>query len=860
MDLVIVESPAKRGTLGSYLGDGYQVEASVGHVRDLPKKGLGVDVDNGFEPIYETSSDRTDVITKLKAAAKKADRILLAMDPDREGEAIAFHVQEVLTASNKEIGDRFRRITFNQITRAAVLSALENPGTLNMDRVNAQQARRILDRLVGYQVSQVLWFKIRPKLSAGRVQSITVRFVVERERARRAFRSGAFWGIEAHLAPGGGGRPGSDAGDAGSNANDQSLKATLRSVGGTLVAKGSDFDASTGQLEKGKKRVLLTRETAAELVQTLLSSSFNVVAVKERSTSRSPRPPFTTATLQQDASRKLNMGSAAAMRTAQKLYEQGHITYMRTDSVMIAPEAITGIRKSIRARYGDKYVHPSVRRYRTKSSSAQEAHEAIRPAGNSMPTARDLRLSGAEGRLYELIWKRTVASQMSSPRLLMTTVDIAAGEGDQESVFRANGQTIKFDGFYRAYVEGSDDPDAALQNQDKSLPVLANGEDLDCRKLEPTSHETKPPARFTEASLVQKLEQEGIGRPSTYADTMSKIVKRGYVRKERKQLVPTFVAFAVTALLEQHFENLVDRKFTAKMESDLDRIARGEEDWRAYLEGFYHGDQGLRALVENGKEVIDPREASTVVLPELSARVRIGRYSPFLAWNGSGDSATASLPEDLAPADLDEDRAQALREGGNSRALGPHPDLEEIVYAKSGPYGPYLQLGDGSADGKPKRTSIPSELSLETVTLDQAVQLLSLPAELGQHPTEDKPVKMGISRYGPYVNCGKEYRSIKAPDTIWGMTLERAVVLLSQPKRRGSAPLKTVGAHPSDGKPIELYNGRYGPYVKHVRVNASIPKGTDPDAVTVEEAVELLEKRRKAPKKRRGRRRTARSR
>lgn len=841
MNLVIVESPAKARTLESYLGAGFSVQASVGHVRDLPRSGLGVDVEKGFEPEYVTIEGKEPVLRKLRAAAAKADSILLATDPDREGEAIAYHIVEALTARKRSLRERFHRITFNEITKSAVLAALERPGEIDLPRIEAQQARRILDRLVGYRVSPLLWKKIKPGLSAGRVQSVAVRLLVERERERRAFRSGVWWRLRAHLAADGG-----------------AFTADLAALDGVAIATGRDFDERTGALKSGRKVVLLDRERAEALRARLADATFAVVSLQEKRSKRSPYPPFTTATLQQEANRKLNLGARETMRIAQALYEAGRITYMRTDSVTLSEAAIAAIRSRVAARYGEEYLSPSPRRYKTKSRSAQEAHEAIRPAGTDMRTADELGLTGRQKALYELIWRRAVATQMADARLRHLNVQVAA----EEARFRAAGKVIEFPGFFRAYVEGSDDPDAALENQETVLPDMREGQTLENRKLESRKHETKPPPRFTDAALVKELEADGIGRPSTYAAIISTVVDRGYAVRQSKQLVPTFIAFAVTGLLEDHFPNLVDTGFTSEMEEALDEIARGNVDWRAYLGEFYSGGGGLEARLVEREAAIDPREASTVRLQDLTPRVRIGRYGPFLELERNGDRLTASLPDDVAPADLSEEQAIDLlrkRAEGPDR-LGEDPGSGETIYLMEGRFGPYVQRGERADGKKPKRASLPKNVRPEDVSLATALKLLAMPAPLGAHPESGDPVKVGIGRYGPYVVHQSDYRSLTENDDPLEITFERAMELLSAPRTRGrrasAAPLREVGAHPDDGESIAIYKGRYGPYVKHGKTNASLPRGTEPDEVTLDVALDLLKKRkeRDATRKAGGRR------
>jgi len=826
-DLVVVESPAKASTLEKYLGGGYRVEASVGHVRDLPKSGLGVDTEAGFEPEYVTIEGKGDVLKKLRELAGSSDHVYLATDPDREGEAIAYHVATEL-GYPREDGGRFRRVVFHEITKDAVVDAFREPGDINMDLVEAQQARRILDRLVGYKLSPLLWKKISRGLSAGRVQSVAVRVLVQRERARRAFRRAEYWDLKAHLSKSG-----------------QGFEADLVRLGGDRLAEGRDFDDDTGELIEGRDVIVLEEERADELRDGLAEKPFTVSSIDERTSTRSPYAPFTTSSLQQEANRKLNMTASQTMSVAQRLYEAGHITYMRTDSVNLSEQAIRGVRSRVKGRYGDEYLRSKPRRYQTDSQTAQEAHEAIRPAGAEMKTAKELGLRGRQKALYSLIWKRTMATQMTDARQRHLTVVLEADGAE----FRATGKILDFPGFFRAYVEGSDDPQEALADREILLPELEEGETVECRELETVSHETRPPSRFTEASLVKELESAGVGRPSTYAAIISTIQERGYVEKSGKQLVPTWTAFAVTKLLEDHFPDLVDTGFTAKMEDTLDRIASGKADWREYLEHFYAGDEGFEARLAEQEESIDPREASTIHLQDLEPAVRIGRYGPYLEMEEDGDRVTASVPEGVAPADLSNEEAVELlrRKAEGPVELGEHPEKGEPVYLKTGPYGPYVQLGDEGEDGgKPERASLPDEVDFEEVTLEIAVKLLAMPYPLGEHPDDGKPVKVGIGRYGPYVVHEGDFRSLKSGDSVLDVTLERALELLSEPKkgRRSSRKSRELGEHPDDGKPVKALEGRYGPYVKHGDTNASLPDGTGVEDVSLEEAVELIEEKR----------------
>ncbi len=844
--LVIVESPTKARTISAFLPEEYRVEASMGHVRDLPASAseipaevkkepwsrLGVNVEADFKPLYVVPKDKKKVVKALQAALEHADELLLATDEDREGESIAWHLTEVLQPQVT-----VRRMVFHEITQEAITQALHACRAIDERLVEAQETRRILDRLVGYTVSPLLWKKIAPGLSAGRVQSAAVRLLVNRERERRTFQSGAYWDLRALLA-----------------AEGETFSAQLVTLGGVRLASGKDFDENTGRIPPGKKVVLLNEAQARALAERLAKARWVVQSLTVRDQTRSPAPPFTTSTLQQEANRKLGLSARQTMRIAQRLYERGLITYMRTDSVHLAQQALDAIRRRVREQYGADYLSPQPRQYRTKAKGAQEAHEAIRPAGQQMPTADELGLEGAEHALYDLIWKRTVATQMADARLRLTTAIIAV----EEAEFRASGKQILFPGFFRAYVEGADDPEARLDNQETPLPPLREGQEVRCHKVEPLRHETKPPARYTEATLVKALESEGIGRPSTYATIISTIQDRGYVFKVGRQLVPTFTAFAVNHLLEQHFPHLVDLRFTAQMEQVLDDIAAGQAHGVPYLREFFLGENGLERQVQRKAEEIDPRSVHALELPAINARVRVGRYGAYLEQTQDGHVVRVSLPETMPPAELTDEVALRLLQEKASGAtpLGYHPQSGQPIFVLQGPYGPYVQLGENGENGdeKPRRVSLPKGLSPQEVTLQQALELLALPRTLGTHPETGAPIQAGIGRFGPYVRHNGEYRSLGDGDDVLTVTLERALELLTQAKqtRRRAEKLRELGTHPEDGKVVAIYNGRYGPYVKHGRLNASLPKGVDVETVTLEQALELLAK--KAAKKTRTRR------
>lgn len=858
--LVIVESPTKARTIRGFLPKGYTVEASMGHVRDLPDRAseipakykgeewarLGVNVDAGFEPLYIVPADKKKVVKALKDKLKDVDELILATDEDREGESISWHLLQLLSPKVP-----VKRMVFHEITKEAIREALEHTRAVDDSLVRAQETRRILDRLVGYTLSPLLWKKIAFGLSAGRVQSVAVRLLVLRERERRAFRAGTYWDLTASLRHLG-----------------QGFEAQLQTLKGARIATGKDFDENTGQLKKGSKVVLLNQADAEALRGQVADGTWTVTANEEKPSIRRPAPPFTTSTLQQESNRKLRLSARDTMRVAQSLYEQGYITYMRTDSVALSSQAISAARSCVEDLYGSAFLPEKPRFYATKSASAQEAHEAIRPAGSTFRTPADTGLTGRDAALYDLIWKRTVASQMADARQTAIVVDITVGD----AVFRATGKRIDFAGFLRAYVEGSDDPEADLAEREVILPLLKVGDTPKCEKLEAVSHVTQPPARYTEASLVKELEEDGVGRPSTYASIIGTIIERGYAQKQGQALVPSYTAFATTGLLEAHFPHLVDTKFTSTMEHTLDEIAEGEVEWLPYLTRFYTGKDGLRQQVAEHEKQIDPAEARTIDLDGLpEAKIRIGRFGPYAEVMRDGEAVRASIPLDVAPADLtmaDLEKAVKQKLEGPDQ-LGVHPESGETIYILTGQYGPYVQLGEVVDGGpKPKRASLPKGITPETMTLEMAVGLLALPRNLGTHPDTGAKVLAGLGRFGPYIvhdqgKDGKDYRSIKGDDDVLTIQLPRALEMLAQPKQgrgRGAAakPLKEIGAHPADKEPVNLHDGQYGPYVKHGKVSASIPKGRDPMTVTLEEAVELLAAKAGAPK--RTKRRTTKSR
>ncbi|MCW6034937.1 type I DNA topoisomerase [Spirulina subsalsa FACHB-351] len=841
--LVIVESPTKARTIRNYLPSGYRVEASMGHIRDLPSsadeipasyKGedwaqLGVNVQAQFDPLYVVPKTKKQVVKSLKEALKAADELILATDEDREGESISWHLKEVLKPKIP-----IKRMVFHEITQEAIRAALKDCRDINYNLVHAQETRRILDRLVGYTLSPLLWKKIAYGLSAGRVQSVAVRLLVQRERERRKFQSAGYWDLKASL-----------------EQEKSPFEAKLITLGGKKLVTGGDFDPNTGKIAKGKDVVLLNEQEAIALKDRLEGKIWTVTNIEERPTTRKPYPPFTTSTLQQEANRKLGLSARDTMRVAQKLYEEGYITYMRTDSVHLSDQAITAARSCVQEMYGKEYLSPKPKQYTTKSKGAQEAHEAIRPAGSRFRTPKETGLGDREFRLYDLIWKRTVACQMKDAKLTQITVNIDV----EDAGFRANGKRIDFPGFFRAYVEGSDDPDAAIEDQEVILPALKVGDKPDCKELDVVGHETQPPARYTEASLVKTLESEGVGRPSTYASIIGTIIDRGYVQMRNKTLIPTFTAFAVSRLLEEHFPDLVDTRFTSRMEQTLDNIATGEAEWLPYLEDFYLGEKGLETQVKVRESQIDPSTAKSVILDNLEAAVKIGKYGPYLEVVQGEEKVSASIPPDLTPSDLTPEQVQLLlkQKIEGPETLGLHEETGEPIYVLTGNYGPYIQLGDKTDENpKPKRVSLPKGLKPEDVTLDIAMGLLSLPRLLGEHPETGAKIKASLGRFGPYVvhdqgKEGKDYRSIKAPDDVLTITYERALQLLAEPKRgRGASrsktktPLRELGNHPEDEQAVNIYEGPYGIYVNHGKVNAGLPDGETVESITLERALQLL--------------------
>jgi DNA topoisomerase-1 len=833
--LVIVESPAKARTIAGYLGEGFVVESSIGHIRDLPSRAseipkeerarfgaLGVAVEDGFEPFYLPDPDKAAKIKELRRELKSADELLLATDEDREGEAIAWHLVELLAPKVP-----VRRMVFHEITRDAIRRALEDTREIDERLVDAQETRRILDRLYGYEVSPVLWKKVMPRLSAGRVQSVATRLVVDREWERMRFRSASYWDVVGTFDPG-------------------AFEARLVALDGRRIAQGRDFGPD-GQ--PAGEVVVVGEPEATELASGLEQARFTVRSVDEKPYTRRPAAPFRTSTLQQEASRKLRFSSQTTMRLAQRLYENGYITYMRTDSVNLAESALAAARAQATELYGPQYVPSAPRRYERAVKNAQEAHEAIRPAGDTFRTPDQVQrgLSRDEHALYDLIWKRTLASQMEDARGQTVSLRLGAmSAGGVDAEFAAAGTVITFRGFMAAYQPGRDEPNE--DDEERPLPHLAVGDSVAATELRPDGHATSPPARYTEASLVKALEDRGIGRPSTYASIMGTILDRGYVFKKGTALVPTFLAFAVTRLLEEHFQRLVDYDFTARMEDDLDRIAAGDEQRVQWLERFYFGDggePGLHALVTDHLDAIDARAVNSIPIPESDVVVRVGRYGPYL----ERGEERASIPDDMAPDELTAGVAEELLARPNGdRILGTDPDTGHEIAARDGRYGPYVTevLPEGD-ERKPRTGSLLQEMSLDTVTLEDALRLLTLPRTL-QAPDGDEIV-VANGRYGPYVKKGTETRSLESEAELFTLTVDEALALLAKPKerRRGAAkpPLRDFGeVAEADGKRLVVKDGRFGPYVTDGETNASLRRGDDPESLTLERALELLAERR----------------
>ncbi len=873
MKLVIVESPTKAKTITKYLPKDYVVESSLGHIRDLPQSAteipakyktekwsrLGVDVNNDFTPLYIVPKDKKKHVAKLKKLVKDADEIYLATDEDREGEAISWHLIEVLKPAVT-----VKRMVFHEITKKAILHALETPREIDMNLVEAQETRRILDRLYGYEVSPILWRKVAPKLSAGRVQSAALKLIVEREKERMAFVGAEYWDITGSF----------------NTKNNESFEAKLTQVDGKRVATGKDFDAATGKLtEKAEGNVtVVDAERANTLAESLANSDWNVASVQQKPLTLSPRPPFITSTIQQEAGRKLRWSARQTMRSAQKLYEKGYITYMRTDSVQLSQEAIDAARAKIAELYGKDYVPDEPRKYKSSAKNAQEAHEAIRPAGSNMRTPEELGadVTPDERKLYDLIWKRTVASQMANAKVKQTTVQLK----HEDTQFNASGRVVEFPGYLKAYVESSDNPEETANDSEKLLPKMEENDTVTGKTFESNEHTTKPPARFTEASLVKALEGNGIGRPSTYATIIDTIQRRWYVYKEGSALVPRFIAFGVVNLLGINFPDLVSNEYTAKMEEDLDEIAAGSREHIPYLKSFYFGNdssKGLHAMLEVD---IDARATCTIPIGKdesgHAVNVRVGRYGPFVEQViDSENENTASIPEDLPPDQLTVEMALEFikKQAEGPKKLGEDPETGLAVYVVEGRFGPYVQLGEklkkekkedkkAKKDAKPeldengkpvkkkkkpkpkkpKMKGLLKDMTIEDITLEMALKLLSYPKSIGKWKKTDEDIIADLGRYGPYLKCGEETRSLSAEDNLLELTIEKANIMFDTPKVRGARAkvLREVGKHPEDEVGIKVYKGRYGPYLKYGKINVSIPDTIDPEKITMEQSLELI--------------------
>jgi len=864
--LVIVESPTKAKTLKKFLGSDYVVESSIGHIRDLPARAaevpdthtglpwasLGVNVEEEFSPLYVVHPDKKKKITELRGLLKEVDELLLATDEDREGEAISWHLVEVLKPKVP-----IKRMVFHEITKPAILAALADTREIDENLVNAQETRRIIDRLFGYEVSPILWRKISPGLSAGRVQSVAVRILVDRERARMRFRMAQYWDLVATFKTPKGGE----------------FQATLVSLDGQRLAGGKDFDPDTGKLKRDDV-ALLDEEGAQQLLAAMNTASFSVVSAEEKPFTRTPAPPFTTSTLQQEGNRKLRFDAKRTMRAAQRLYENGYITYMRTDSVVLSKQALELTRAEIEKTYGADYLPDAPRTYKNKVVNAQEAHEAIRPAGDTIAPVQEIakKLGADESKIYDLIWKRTIASQMKDAHGRRMTLRVGSEGAERVAIFQAGGSVIDFSGFLRAYVEGEDDPEQALADRETLLPPVAEGEPLEPGGLSAEEHRTSPPARLTEATLVKALEESGIGRPSTYASIIDTIQRREYTFKKGTALVPSFTAFAVVSLMEDHLTHLIDPEFTARMEDRLDAISRGEQARLAYLSEFYNGNGtvGLKPLLEEKVADIDPRQVCSIPLGDgedgTPIVVRVGRYGPFLQ---HGED-TAPVPDQTCPDELTIESATALLEQSRKadEPIGNHPEGGTPIYLKTGRFGPYLQLGEPDPEdkkAKPKRSSLLKGMTPEDVTLEVAVQLLSLPRVVGQD-ADGVEIQAFNGRYGPYIKRGDDTRSLGPDDDLLTLSLVRALELLAQERRgRGfrtpAKPLKVFVADEVpelDGADLKVLDGRYGPYVTDGTVNASLPKDfEDVQELTIVQALELIERARERKGKKKARKKTA---
>ena len=829
--LLVVESPSKARTIEQYLDGEYEVIACVGHVKDLPSNELGVDIENDFNMTLAVLPDRKQFIQELKRKSKDAARVLIATDPDREGEAIAAHLSSEIPQ------DKLGRVEFTEITKAGIKDGMKNIRVLDDNLVNAQQTRRIIDRLVGYKVSPVLWATLQKNmsfvenaLSAGRVQSAGVKIIIDRDRKRQQFKQSTYFDLKAILQK---------------EKDTLSFEATLVRLNESRIATGKDFDPATGEQTR-LDSMLLNESQATKLVEELESGIWTVSNIEEKPRTSRPRPPFTTSTLQQEAARKLRLSARRTMRLAQQLYENGFITYMRTDSTHLSEEAIIGSRQVIVDLFGDDYLPEKANNYETNVKNAQEAHEAIRPAHRQFRTVEDVGSTLGEdaAKLYDLVWKRTIACQMLPAKIKQTSVMIQ----NQRSEFRATGKIIIFPGYMRVYVEGSDNPEADLADKERILPDLKKNDRLACTSLKAQTHTTKPPARFTEASLVKEMENNGIGRPSTFASILDTIVRRGYVHRKQGKLSPTFLGLAVIQLLENHFTTLVSREFTAKMEDGLDEISRGERQAVPFMEKFYYGGERFTGLEKMLEEKVDIPGACTIKLPDVldeTTEGRIGRYGPFLRRNDE----TRSIPENLYLGDLTTDVIEKIfKDAGEDIPIGLDPETNQDIWIKKGPYGHYVQIGDTKT-----RKAIPKGTLLNEVNLDLALQLLALPRTVGIHPETGIPIIADYGRYGPYIKMERSNGKLIGDITPLNVTLEQAIDILKE-RTKGSSELRKLGNHPDTGEELILKDGRYGPYIADGKVNASLKNDHDPERITLDEAVVLINAKRAAPKRQRRKR------
>ena len=828
--LIVVESPSKARTIEQYLDGEFEVIACVGHVKDLPSSKLGIDVENDFQMTLDVLPNRKDFIKELRKKSLAANKVFIASDPDREGEAIAAHL------ASEVPDEKLQRVEFTEITKAGVHEGMSNSRDLDGNMINAQKTRRIIDRLVGYKVSPVLWATLQKNmnfvnttLSAGRVQSACVKIVIERDRKRQKYKKTEYYDLKVKL---------------NKEDSDSTFEATLNKVKEGKIVSSNDFDSDTGTL-KNKEAIILNEKEAKVLVAQLKKGKWLVKSIDEKPRTSNPKPPFTTSTLQQEAARKLRFSAKNTMRVAQQLYENGFITYMRTDSTHLSNEAVKGSRDIISKLFGNDYLPKSPNNYETNVKNAQEAHEAIRPAHKLFKSvdAVSEKLGKDAGNLYDLIWKRTIASQMLPAKLKQTSVIISNTDTD----FRASGQIIVFPGYMKIYVEGKDNPDAELANKEKLLPAIVVSEELICSEIVSQIHKTKPPARFTEASLVKEMEMNGIGRPSTFASILDTIVRRGYVEKTKSNLSPTYLGLAITQLLENHFTTLVDKDFTAKMENELDAISRGELEPIPFMENFYFGNKKHLGLEKMLEEKVDIGKACTIPLPigyDDIVEARIGKFGPYLR----KEEDTRSIPQNIFVGDLTDDIIDSLfKDQREDAVLGKDPESKEDILLKKGPYGHYVQLGETT-----KRKAIPKGTEIDSVDLELAIKLISLPRVVGKHPDTGVDITADYGRYGPYLKMDKSNARLIGPATPLTVTVDEAVELLSKSKK-GSSELKTLGKHPDTGEELVLKEGRYGPYISDGKLNAALRSGNDPNSITLEEAVELINLKRAAPKRKKTR-------